>query len=181
MTELNKYTFGEFLNIPDKERDFYCSVGTSLYALPLDKPDMLEWEWARVKQIQDIVCKKKITYDEMIEAVMIGSMMTEEEINKKYWYEVFHFYNFILKELAKINELEKQLVYEPDVKELNAGIEDYNVFGWFCTIDRLAGGDPLKYEAVGKLKYADIFAKLKLNNLDIAYQRRLIKQNNQNV
>ena len=51
----------------------------------------------------------------------------------------------------------------------------YNEFGVYATIDRLAGGDPLKYDEIGKTEFSVIFAKLRLNQVDVQFAKNYQK------
>lgn len=182
MEELNKYTFDEFCSLEDKEEQgLYKSFGLSIHPRDWDKGDILEWEWAKVKNLQDLVNKEALTYSDMTEVIVLASDLPVKSICMMAWTEVFAFYNFVVQSIRRVNELEKQLIYEPSPREINAGIERYNDFGWFTTLDRLAGGDILKYDAVGKQKYCDVFAKLKLNKLDREFNEKLFPKNQNDV
>ena len=177
VTELNGYSFDEFLCLEDKdEQSLYKSFGLAAKAKDWDKGDILDWPWSRVKNIQDVINKETVTYSEMTEVIVLASELPVKTICRTKWHEVFAFYNFVVESIKRVNELEKQLSYEPSARELSAGIERYDAFGWFVTLDRLAGGDMLKYEAIGNLKYCDVFAKLKLNKVDREFNERLLKR-----
>ena len=138
---------------------------------------MLEWEWSIIKQLQDLLNKPYLTYDDMKEIICLASGDQQVKINSRLWYDVFAFYNFVVEGIKRINEIEKQLSYEPDSKEVGAGIEEYNQYSWFVTLYRLANGDPLKYDAIGKQQYAIIFSTLKLRKTDMEFEKRRMLQN----
>lgn len=179
ISELNKYTYEEFVQLDQEERDLYKAFGLRLKGKNPATKDVLEWEWAKVKQIQDIVNKREISYSEVAESVGIAS--GRDDVFNWYWYDVFAAHNFIVKEIEAINTREQELAYEPDAKELNAGVDRYQVFGWFATLNRLAGGDPLKYDAIGQQPYGIIFSTLLLQKADREYEKALINQNRSNV
>jgi len=176
MKDLYAYAFEGFLQLPEEERDTYKTFGLLAGPESYGITDALEWNWGDVKEIQDLINKESISFDDMIEACCKASKKTREQILKEKWYQVFKFYNFVLKEIEHINELEKQLSYEPDAKEINAGIENFAQFGWFTTLYRLSEGDPLRYKRILKMSYADIFATLKLQLVDMQFQKNLIRQ-----
>ena len=109
---------------------------------------------------------------------MVALNLKREEVEQMKWFDIARFYTFILKAITEINTKEQSLSYEPDAKEINAGIEEFNKFSWFTSLDRLAGGDVLKYDEVGKQPWSIIFTKLLLNKTDAEYHKRLIQQNN---
>ena len=176
MSELNLYNMAEFLSLPDEERDNYKDFGLRLRANPQGlPPDIIEWPWATIKQIQDIINQPMLHYEDMVEILVIATGESRDKILLWKWTNSFPLYNFTVNGIKQINELEEQLAYEPSGKELSAGIDEYNAFGWFVTLNRLAGGDPLKYDAVGKLPYHVIFATLKLNKVDNEFQKRMMR------
>ena len=176
MTELNDYTFDEFLHLNVEEREQYKQYGIYSKANGFGLPEVLEWEWGKVQQIRDLINQERLSYIEMIEILCIAYDKAKEEILLKKWHEVFKMYNFVSEEISRVNEFEKELNYEPEASEINAGIDEFRQFGWFTTLYRLSGGDPLKYEAIGKMSYSDIFATLKLQRVDNEFNRRLMRQ-----
>lgn len=177
MTDLYAYSFDQFLSLSEDDRNTYKTFGLLAGAESYGTPEALEWNWGDVKEIQDLINKESISFDDMIEAVCKASKKDREQILKEKWYWVFKFYNFVVKEIEHINELEKQLAYEPDAKEVNSGIDNFRQFGWFVTLYRLAEGNPLRYKPILRQSYADIFATLKLQLVDMQFQKNLIKQN----
>jgi len=74
--------------------------------------------------------------------------------------DILHFIFWIKDELEAINKLEADnLNSEPDADLNAAGIHEMNVFGDLNTIDQLAGGDILKWEAIKQLRYHQVFDK----------------------
>lgn len=177
MTELNDYTYQQFLELPADERDEYKAYGLLAKPRNLHPKDPMEWEWGRVKQIQELIGQDHLSWDELTEVIMIASMKDRDEILQLKWHQVLKFYRFIMGAMQYMAEREQQLSYEPDAKEMAAGIEErYSQFGWFATLYRLSGGDPLKYDEIGKQPYSVIFATLLLQKADIDYNKALIKQ-----
>lgn len=174
--ELYNYSFTEFMSLPVDERELYKAFGLRAGAKNLAMTDPQEWQWGRVKQIQDLVNREYLWLDDIIEVVMVALDKKREDVEQMKWFDIARFYTFILKAISDINEKEQQLAYEPDARELNAGIEDFARFSWFATLDRLAGGDILKYDEVGKQPWSIIFTKLLLNKTDAEYNKKLIKQ-----
>lgn len=85
---------------------------------------------------------------------------------------------WLIDELKSINELEsKYLRSEPDIKMIQAGINNLDQFGIKNTLDNLAKGDILKYDAIRKLKYHDVFDKqyMEVVRSEIEKKRATIK------
>jgi hypothetical protein len=178
MEELNAYSFKEFIELNEEERELYKSFGLKTKPDNWGKVDILEWGWALIKNLQDLLNKPYLTYNDMSEIISLASGISYEEIYKLKWFDVFKFYNFVTKGIEQINEIEKQINYEPTNEEISAGIEEYNQFGWFVTLNRLAGGDILKHEDIGNQKYCDVFAVLKLQKIDAQFNKNLMKKRN---
>ena len=174
--ELYNYSFTEFMALPPDDIALYKAYGLKAGAKNLSKLDPQEWEWGRIKQIQDLVNKEYLWLTDIVEVVMVALEKKREEVEQMKWFDIARFYTFILKAISDINEKEQQLAYEPDAREINAGIEDFARFSWFATLDRLAGGDILKYDEVGKQPWSIVFTKLLLNKTDAEFNKKLIKQ-----
>ena len=174
--ELYNYDFNEFKVLPVDERELYKAYGLRAGAKNLTGTDPTEWEWGRIKQIQDLVNQEYLWLDDIAEVVMVALDKKRDEVEQMKWFDIARFYTFILNAIKEINEKEQQLSYEPDAKEMSAGIENFQKFSWFATLDRLAGGDVLKYDEVGKQQWVVIFTKLLLNKTEAEYNKNLIKQ-----
>lgn len=94
--------------------------------------------------------------------------------------EKFLFMLWVKEQYKKINDLEGQyLVSQPDVKLIQAGIRELDVLGDVNTIDSLAGGDILKWEAVRQMPYSEVFNKLLKNTIEARINKRLVEINKQ--
>lgn len=94
--------------------------------------------------------------------------------------EKFLFMLWVKEQYKKINDLEGQyLVSHPDVKLIQAGIRELDVLGDVNTIDSLAGGDILKWEAVRQMPYSEVFNKLLKNTIEARINKRLVEINKQ--
>ncbi len=176
--ELYDYTYRQFLELPHEEMELYKAYGLHAKPRNLTDKDPMQWEWARVKQVQDLIGSDYVSWNDLTEAVVIASMKSRDEVLELQWHQVLKFYRFLVSTIKYVNEREQQLSYEPDAAEMNAGIDRYQQFSWFATLYRLAGGDPLKYDAIGKMPYSEIFATLLLQKTDVEYNKALIKKNN---
>lgn len=92
----------------------------------------------------------------------------------------FLFMLWVKEQYTRINDLEERmLVSPPDVKLLQAGIRELDVLGDYNTIDSLAGGDILKWEAIRQMKYSEVFNKLLKNTIESRINKRLVEINKQ--
>jgi hypothetical protein len=175
--ELYDYSFQEFLALPHEDRELYKAYGLKAKAKSLTEAEVMQWQWGRIKQIQDLINQPSLSWDDLTEIIMIALDKTRLDILEMRWHQVLRFYSFIVLAIKQVNEKEQQLSYEPDNKELQAGIENYQSFGWFSTLYRLSGGDPLKYDEIGRQPYSVIFATLLLQKTDMEYNKALMRVN----
>ncbi len=174
MEDFKKCTFGEFLNLPELERKEYERIGLLLKPDSWQVSDVMDWPYITVKDIQRTFSHDP-DYEEVINIITELTGQRKDKILSKIWINVFRFLKFVINSIEGVNKLEQKLAYEPDADEERAGIEMFNEFGYFVTIDRLAGGDPLKHEAVGQLPYSQVFAKLRLNQVDNIFMKNYQK------
>lgn len=80
-------------------------------------------------------------------------------------------FKFIKDQLIEIFEREKALKSDISGEQIAAGIDMFNILGDFNTIDLIAGGDVLKYEAVLKIDFDTIFNKLLKINLTAKFEK----------
>lgn len=178
-TEYKMISFHEFLQLNPDEFAQYESIGKLLKSDDWGVSNVMKWDFLTVKEIQNKFING-FTYDELIEIVQDLTGYSRKKIINKLWIDVFRFFKFVVDSIEFINEQEKKLYIEPDADEANAGIEMFNQFGYFITIDRLAEGNPLNYDAIGKMEYSIIFSKLLLNKVDMQFMKnyqRIINKN----
>ena len=93
---------------------------------------------------------------------------SEHECRK--FFDICKARRFIEVQLDRISKLEAQLYCQVTPIDEAAGIDKLAKFGRMIQIDALAGGDPLKYDAVENLPYEIGFAKLLLDKEREEYQ-----------
>lgn len=150
----------------------YITVGLLLNPHDWGVKSISEWSYGKAMEFM-MMFSGEITINDMAAIASFASGLTEKQVHKKKWYEVFAFYNYLLSEVTKIDSYLRTLYVAPTGDEITAGIENYSEFGVFATIDRLAGGDLLKYAAIEALPFMLVFTKLKLNKVDAEYQTAL--------
>ena len=167
-TEYKAYTFKEFLNLPEHEHEEYESTGLLRKPDDWGVDDFMKWPFVTVRKVQ-LILSEELDYENIIEIILLITGCPIEKILTIKWFHVFSFLKFVNNSIKEVNKLEEKLAYEPDANEERAGIEMYNQFGYFSTVDRLAGGDLLKYEEVGMTEYGIVFTKLLLNKVDAQF------------
>lgn len=169
-----KISFGEFLLLPESERKEYERIGMLLKPDPWQVSEFMNWPYITVKDLQQTF-SQDIDYEEIIRVINELTGQQRDKILSKIWFDIFRFLKFVTNSIKQVNELETKLAYEPDADEERAGIEMFNEFGYYVTIDRLAGGNILEQEAVGQLPYSQVFAKLRLNQTDNIFMKNYQK------
>ena len=90
--------------------------------------------------------------------------------------EAISFILWLIDEMKSINELESQyLKSDPDIKMLQAGINKLDQFGILNTLDNLAKGDVLKYNAIRQMPYNVIFDKQYMEVVKSDIEKKLSK------
>ncbi len=174
MEEFKKITFAEFLLLKTEEFKEYERIGLLLNPDSWGVSDVMNWPYVTVKDVQSML-QQDLNYEQVIVIITELTGLNKDKILSKSWIAIFKFIKFVVKAIKKIDELEKNLAYEPDANEERAGIEMFNQFGYFVTIDRLAGGDILKHDEVGQKPFSHVFAKLKLNQADNTFMKNYQK------
>lgn len=83
---------------------------------------------------------------------------------------------WLIDEMKSITELESQyLRSEPDIKMLQSGINKLDQFGLLNTLDNLAKGDVLKYDAIRQMSYNVIFDKQYMEVTKSEIEKKLSK------
>lgn len=89
-------------------------------------------------------------------------------------FEFYHLFNYVVECLKQIIETENsQLAQDPDIDEIDAGVENLSRLGVYLTLDNLSGGDVLKWDSIYNTSYNRIFTKLLVNRMTNDYIKRL--------
>lgn len=174
--ELLKLQFSQLLSLELESLSYYKAVGLSLVPRNIYKAnDIIDWKYGDVKEMQGYF-SVAMSLDEIPQVLSLSCSKTVSQLEKAYWINVFEYYNYIKAEVLRTVKLEEtDLSYEPEADELAAGIERYNQFGIVVSIDRIAGGDVTKWEAITEMPYRMIHTKLKLLKIDTEYQKALTR------
>jgi len=166
----NNCTFKDLFSYDADELNFYITTGLFIPENSWGFSDLTEWPYGQVMELL-MYFESDIEMDKLVEIIHFATKIDREGILKKNWHEVFAFYNWLKIQTDKINEMLKTLYVEPTSDEINAGIENFAPFGVFATINGLAGGDILKFDAVENTSFMIVFTKLSLNKVDTEYRK----------
>ena len=90
----------------------------------------------------------------------------------------FGTFNGIAKSILEITEIENNaLGHTPTGDEIIASEEvgGFDSFGYLPELDKLAGGDILKYDAIRKQSWSDCFSKLAYESRQMRYQNKMME------
>ena len=140
---------------------------TAIYNLVTFDIDCKTWTFEAVKETQ-YQLKRPLDYKAMIEIVgrqIDGSLF---DIDAHVFFGTF---NGIAKSILDITEIENNaLGHTPTGDEIIASEEvgGFDSFGYLPELDKLAGGDILKYDDIRKQSWSDCFSKLAYENRQIS-------------
>lgn len=161
--KIKNITFKEYVALPDRaEYDYYLKYGF------FDPEDIfkigkfLDLTFGEVKDIQ-YDCQNGVSWENFFKAIEDLKSMNPKDLSDRSVFDLHKARLYLAEELNLINSMESDyLGHAASAEERQAGIEMFNSYGAFIQFDKLAGGDPLKYDEVKKLKYDLCFTKLKL-------------------
>ena len=184
-TELDNVSYSVFLEFDADKFDYYSRFGKLMRPDPGNLEEIVKWTYGKVKQLQmkftqdfdyneipGIIafCHEEGKYDDLDDE---EKKTSTQRIREKKWHEVFGLYNHIKNEVDVIVEREKILSYEPEADQVEAGIEMFQQFGVLTTIDVLADGNVLMWDAIEEKPYYLIFAKLQLESVKRVYNKNM--------
>ena len=168
--QIEKYTVEQFLFLPEEKRNEM----TAIYNLVTFDVDCKTWTFEAVKETQ-YQLKRPLDYKTMIEIVgrqIDGSLF---DIDAHVFFGTF---NGIAKSILEITEIENNaLGHTPTGDEIIASEEvgGFDSFGYLPELDKLAGGDILKYDAIRKQSWSDCFSKLAYESRQMRYQNKMME------
>lgn len=178
MLKLDNISFKEYVELQDKtEYDFAIE-----YSKQFKKEEDIfgignftQLEFGIVKDLQYDI-QNGLLWSKMLEYMSLLSNKKIEEIYTLKLLKVIRFRNYIVNQIKFIVDIEdKTLSYEPSSDELKAGISELNKYGVYNQFLTIAGNDPLKIDAVRKMKYEDAFVFLCYQKDHSDFERRLME------
>lgn len=178
--KLENKPYREFITMTGDDLELYSIALKRGKFPPVDHfgvGDLFSMPWGYVKDMQEAIIYEGLSYKALTEAIDEYKIAPA---NKVYRMGIFHLKEFaehLTQKIEVISNIESQKLSVATIsaEEYSAGIENFNVYRSFPQKNSLAGGDPLKYEAVKQLKYYDCFLKLCYEAEVAAYRRELSK------
>ena len=168
--QIEKYSLIDFLFLPEDKKVEMLAI----YRLTDFDVDCKTWTFEDVKETQ-YKLKKQIDYKTMIEIVARQIKGDLLNVDAHIFFGTFYGIN---KSILEITEIENNaLGHQPTGDEIIASEEvgGFESFGYIPELDRLAGGDLLKYDEIRKLKWSDCFTKLAYESRQNKYQNKMIE------
>lgn len=172
------YKLKRFLKLASKDEKIYHSYMPILkylnyqnYLLNFRKSSLTELKFIEVRTIQEMTSRE-------FDIVELVSYITGIPEKKLLNIRIFKFYAFLAwvnNEIERILKAEESLIYSPDGKQLQAGIESLYKFGVFGEVDALASGDLTKHEQIMELPYNVVFTKQKMNLEQMKFEKNYTK------
>ena len=167
--QIEKFSLYEFLLLHEEKKEEMLLI----YKHVKIEVDCKNWLWIDVKETQHTL-KKQITYQIIIDIV---SKQIKSELLTIDAHVFFATFNAISKSVLEITEIENNAMWHvPTANEMIASEEvgGFEAFGYLPELDKLAGGDILKYEAIKRLSWDDCFSKLAYDARNTKYQNKII-------
>ena len=163
--ELENITFIQYLNLKDKSIYDYVSN----YSRVLNKPedifkigDFTKLTFGQVKDAQ-FTFKNGVYWHDLINFVSYIKNISHQKISNNKFFTLCKVRRFIEEQLNEIYKLELNIYHDVSNLDESAGIDSLNKYGVLIQIDKLAGGDILKYDAIKNLPYNLCFTKLMMD------------------
>lgn len=179
--ELLACSFREFTEFDHEQREMYQTVGMLLEPKDLGIGSLRDKPWGTVKEIQWLYSQPDMTYHSLIYGLalyMQGEESFIETIAEYKWFKVWEIYNYVVKELKYISEVEQKFLNFETPERENDILEPLSSYGFFSTLDGLAGGDLTKYDEIEKKPWELVFTKLRYDKDKSEVEQKLIKLHN---
>jgi hypothetical protein len=164
-TGVKDITFKDYVELKDRMMyDYYLEYGKLEAEDFFSVGSFFEMSFEFVKDMQ-YYASIGLSWEKFLEEL---SKVTGKDLKELSDYSIFDLHKqklYFIEQVEKINKVESDyLGHAPTPEQVQANIDRFNSYGAFIQYDKLAGGDPLKFEDVKKLKYDFCFTKLKLES-----------------
>ena len=169
--KINNIIFKEYalLNDDDKELYDYLIKFDANFTKPIDFFDigkLKDFSFELIKDFQNDY-NSGLNWSQLISYMAkFANVSNDKIVNTRIMY-VCQFKSYIISEIELINKIELiELGHERTEVEAAAGIDMFNVFGFYSQFRELANNDITKITEIAKLKYSDCF-------IELLYRKRL--------
>lgn len=165
-------------NITQEDFNFLLKNGKrSSKLFNFDFESLIYLKWGLLKEtLPDLLNKGDIENLLFLICKDRGINVFKNDINLLQPDKILSFVLWIIDELKTITALESEyLRSDPDVKLMQAGINELDKFGLLNTLDNLAKGDILKYDEIRNLPYNVVFDKQYMEVVKNKIEKKLAK------
>lgn len=160
--------------------EYYAAILKAMYPKNYlngkEMPAFLEQPFKNIISIENLFKAVPKQPTNVIDIVSICFQIPTEEIEPVGIKDFYPALNFVVEQHKKLIERENRILHhEPEVEELEAGIESLQKFGRMATVDTLAGGDLLKHNLIIEMPYSRVFTKLYMESEKAKYHKRLFE------
>jgi hypothetical protein len=160
--ELENITLKEYFTHPERWLYNYVSKYSKKLNEPLDLFNIGSFDslsFGAVKDAQHFF-ENGYNFIKLVEFVESVTNYKYKQLANFAFFDWCRVRRYIELQINAIIQAEAQLSYKYNEQDQNAGIENFIKFGVLIQIDKLAGGDILKYEAIRAQPYKVCFMKL---------------------
>lgn len=162
--EVVKYVVDNFLK---KNKVLRCDDKQHLPA----HSDIWLYKWKDIISMRESIKEYNI-----VEALQLFYKVEQKNILSAPLLNAISCYNYLVDQLLIISSAEKKkLSKEPTVKEKNAGIDEFEIYGEYNSIRLMTGGDKTKEPYYLNLPYQEIFMELSYKILLGRYNQKIYK------
>lgn len=123
-----------------------------------------ELDFWELKWIDLLTIKNLIESNDLLKVMEYVYKINEKQFDSLDMLNCFGCFKWIKEQLEQISKIEQQeLEHSFSPKEIAAGIEELNKFGYYPGLNGLTGGDITKEEEILQMPYTKIFRKFCLN------------------
>jgi hypothetical protein len=162
MIELEDISFRKYAELKDKSVYNYAAMYSRVLNTSKDIFDIGEFNKLTFGQVKDAqtAFANGVYWLKLLNFVSEIKSISVKKIAKYKFFELCKFRRYVEEQLDKIQRIESKMYYEVTGIDKAAGIDKLTQFGVVIQIDKLAGGDVMKWELVKQLPYAIGFMKL---------------------
>ena len=161
--QIKNISFRQYAELEDRaEYDYYLKYGFFDPEDVFNTGKFLDLSFGEVKDMQYYM-SSGLTWENFFKALSELKGLNYKELAERSIFDLHKARLYFAEQVSLINSMESDhLGHQATPEETQAGIEMFSSYGAFIQFDKLAGGDPLKYGEIKKLKYDLCFTKLKL-------------------
>ena len=119
----------------------------------------------------------ELTYETIIDICKKNNKLIEKNWLNLYWYDLIALYHEIVKQLIEIVEIENASLgsFQPTAKQLDAGLEEFNIFSYYNQIRAVVKALGLTPKQVESMSWNEVFVELNYQRVESVYLTNMNK------